>query len=292
MSRRALIVEDEADLGEILAEIVRAKGLEPTQLREGAPAVPWARQNCPELILLDLMLPDRSGYAVCHELKLHRETNLIPVVMITAMDQHQDRVHGLRVGANAYVTKPYTVEQIEDAVDRALAWRQELQRSGTEGEIHFQLSSDTRYLEELNQLVASMFLFSGLDQHQVHQITTAVREMGANAIEWGHRKQVDQPVRVTYRIDAEKIAITIRDNGPGFDPRKLPHACRDDDPAAHMCVRDALGLRPGGFGILMAKGLVDDLRYNDTGNEVHMVKYFAPGHGTGVAHQTDPAPTA
>jgi anti-sigma regulatory factor (Ser/Thr protein kinase) len=236
-------------------------------------------------VLLDLMLPDHNGYQICQELKLDRETNLIPVIMVTARAGHDDLVQGLRVGANCYVTKPFTVEQIEDAVDHALRWRQEMRRSGAQGEIHFQLSSDTRYLEELNQLVTSMFLFSGLDEQQVHQLTTAVREMGANAIEWGHRKRVDLPVRVTYRIDPQKIEIVIRDNGPGFNPKQLPHACRDDDPAAHMCVRDALGLRPGGFGILMARGLVDDLRYNDTGNEVRMVKYFgangspAPANG-------------
>jgi two-component system OmpR family response regulator len=276
MSRAALIVEDEGDIGEILAEIVRGKGLAPTVLREGKGAAAWVRRNKPDLVMLDLMLPDGNGYQICHELKLDRETNLIPVIMVTARAQHEDLVQGLRVGANCYVTKPFTVEQIEEAVDHALGWRQEMQRSGAKGEIHFQLSSDTRYLEELNQLVTSMFLFSGLSEQEVHQITTAVREMGANAIEWGHRKRVDLPVRVTYRIDPQKIEIVIRDNGPGFNPQQLPHACHDDDPAAHMCVRDALGLRPGGFGILMARGLVDDLRYNDTGNEVRMVKFFGP----------------
>ena len=56
---------------------------------------------------------------------------------------------------------------------------------------------------------------------------------------------------------------------------KLPHAANPEDPTTHMMVREVLGLREGGFGILMARGLVDDLQYNETGNEVRLIKYFA-----------------
>ena len=73
-----------------------------------------------------------------------------------------------------------------------------------------------------------------------------------------------------YRIDPEKVTIVIRDTGPGFNPTELPHAAGPDDPIAHMEVRESLGLREGGFGILMARGLVDELAYNKTGNEVRL----------------------
>ena len=67
-------------------------------------------------------------------------------------------------------------------------------------EVHFHLQSDTQYLDELNGLLSSLFLFSGLTQSQVKQLTTAVRELGTNAIEWGHQKQVDMIVDVTSSI--------------------------------------------------------------------------------------------
>jgi anti-sigma regulatory factor (Ser/Thr protein kinase) len=86
-------------------------------------------------------------------------------------------------------------------------------------------------------------------------------------------------VNVTYRIDAEKITIIIKDNGPGFDPGNLPHAAHTDDPVGHMMVRETLGIREGGFGILMSRGLVDDLQYNEKGNEVRLVKFFPPRAG-------------
>jgi CheY-like chemotaxis protein/anti-sigma regulatory factor (Ser/Thr protein kinase) len=274
MVRKALVVEDYDDTAFLLAEHLRRWGFEPTVLTEGKPAIPWVRQHHPDVILLDLMLPDMDGFDICETLKLDRETNLIPVIMVTARTQHEDKVHGLQVGANYYLTKPFKAEDLNRAIQNALAWKEDLEHHGAEGEIHFKLQSDTQYLDELNHLLGSLFLFSGLPETQVKQLTMAVRELGTNAIEWGHQKQVDRIVNVVYRIDPQKVTIVIRDTGPGFDPNNLPHAANPDDPVAHMMVRETLGLREGGFGILLSRGLVDELEYNETGNEVRLVKYF------------------
>lgn len=292
MPLNALVVEDDAGLSEVLVLILKQMGYESTVLSEGTTAADWVRQHRPDVVLLDLMLPGRNGYDICEELKLDRETNRIPIVIVTARTQHADLLRGLRVGANYYLTKPFTIDQLKEAVDHVVAWRSELEKSGAGGEIHFQLKSDTQYLEELNTLLSSLFLYTGLTEEQVFHLTTAVREMGNNAIEWGNRRQVDRPVTVTYRIDAEQVAIVIRDEGGGFDRNELPHAARSDDPTAHMAVREASGLRPGGFGIFMTRELVDDLQYNEAGNEVRLVKRFAkplviPAAGTPDAARHD-----
>jgi CheY-like chemotaxis protein len=276
MSRKALIVEDEQELGLILAELLRRWNYEPTMLLEGKDVVEWVRKNKPDLILLDLMLPDIDGYAICETLKLDRETNLIPIIMTTALAGQEDKVHGLQVGANAYLTKPFTADALSLAIKNAFDWLDGLYTHGTKGAIRFHLQSDTNFLEELNALLGSLFLFSGLTQQQVKQMTTAVRELGTNAIEWGHKKQTDRIMTVDYRIDPDKITIDIKDTGPGFDPGNLPHAANPDDPVGHMMVRETLGIREGGFGIMMSRGLVDDMAYNSKGNEVRLVKYFSP----------------
>jgi CheY-like chemotaxis protein/anti-sigma regulatory factor (Ser/Thr protein kinase) len=277
MALRVLIVEDDADTALVLSESLRVDHrFEPTLLTEGKAAVNWVREHQPDLIVLDLMLPDVSGYEICQELKLDRQTNLIPLIMITARCLPADRIRGLAVGANYYLTKPFTAQQVRHAVAQVMTWREETQKRGTEGEIHFQLLSDTKYLEELNQLLSSLFLFTPLSEAQIKQLCIAVREMGTNAIEWGHRKQLDRVVTVTFHIDVEKVTIQVRDEGPGFNPRHLPHAAHVENPLAHVEVREALGLREGGFGILMSSGLVDRLQYNAEGNEVSLVKYFSP----------------
>lgn len=274
MGRTALIIEDEIELGELLGEHLRNWGYEPTILNDGKNVVSWVREHKPDVILLDLLLPDTDGYALCEALKLDRETNLTPIVMITALSGKQDRARGLEVGANQYLCKPFSAAELNRAIQSAFARLDDLKRNGTVGEIHFRLRSDTHYLDELNQMLGSLFLFSGLTQQQVKQLTTAIRELGANAIEWGHKRQADRIVNLDYRIDPQKVTIVIRDTGPGFNPKSLPHAAHDDDPVAHMEVRESLGLREGGFGILISRGLVDELAYNKTGNEVTLVKYF------------------
>lgn len=287
MTRKALVVEDEKELALLLAEHLRRWGFDPTVMHEGKAVVSWVTQHQPAVILLDLMLPDADGFTICETLKLDRETNLIPVIMVTALSGQEERIKGLQVGANRYVTKPFSADELHKAIQDAIAWQDDLKRNGTEGEIQFKLLSDTQHLDELNHLLGSLFLFSGLNQQQVKQLTTAVRELGTNAIEWGHQKQSHRVVTVDYRIDPQKITISIKDTGPGFNPSNLPHAADPEDPIGHMMVRETLGLREGGFGILMSRGLVDELSYNERGNEVQLVKYFpAKAH----LHAEDSAP--
>lgn len=274
MTRKALVVEDEKELALLLAEHLRRWGFDPAVMHEGKSVVSWVTQHQPAVILLDLMLPDADGFTICETLKLDRETNLIPVIMVTALSGQEERIKGLQVGANRYVTKPFSADELHKAIQDAIAWQDDLKRNGTEGEIQFKLLSDTQHLDELNHLLGSLFLFSGLNQQQVKQLTTAVRELGTNAIEWGHQKQSHRVVTVDYRIDPQKITISIKDTGPGFNPTNLPHAANPEDPIGHMMVRETLGLREGGFGILMSRGLVDELSYNERGNEVQLVKYF------------------
>jgi two-component system, OmpR family, response regulator len=276
MTHKALVVEDDVVLADLLGEVLRRMSFETTILHEGKDVVEVARTNHPDLILLDLMLPDISGYDICQQLKLDRQTNLIPIVIVTARTSADDKLTGLRVGANYYLTKPFGIDQLESAVHQVFKWRSEMEQTGAHGEIHVQLKSDTQYLSELNHLLSSLYLYSGMSEEQAQQLTMAVSEMGTNAIEWGNRKQVDQPVTVTYRIDPEKVTIVIRDSGPGFDRSKLTHAAKLDDPISHLEVRSSMGIRVGGFGILMTKGLVDGIEYNDAGNQVTLVKRFAP----------------
>src|SRR5262249_33986990 len=84
-------------------------------------------------------------------------------------------------------------------------------------------------------------------------------------------------VNLTYRVHDDYLEIVVRDQGPGFDRTQLPHAAIADDPFTHLDVREKLGLRAGGFGLLICQGMVDEMRYNDIGNEVTLVKRFSAG---------------
>ena len=109
---------------------------------------------------------------------------------------------------------------------------------------------------------------------EVMHLRQAVMEMAHNAIEWGNKHESDLLVSIRYRVYEDRVEIVIRDQGKGFDQSNLPHAAVLDDPFSHLDVRDKLGLRAGGFGLMISKGMVDELRYNDPGNEVTMIKRF------------------
>ena len=176
----------------------------------------------PDLILLDLMLPDIDGFAICDQLKRNRETNLIPIVMVTALQDAHHRAAGVRVGANGYLTKPFTPEQLYEVIDKALGWHDEHLKRGTHGEINFDIRSELTYLQQANDMLADLFAHTPLTDRQIKDLKQAVMEMGGNAIEWGHRKNADLVLRITYRIDPESITLIIQDQGPGFNPGTSP----------------------------------------------------------------------
>ena len=282
MPGSVLIVDDERETNDLLAQLVQAKGFAPIQLYQGNGAVETVNRNRPDVVLLDVMLPDIDGFTICEELKRNRETNLTPVIMVTALNGVAHHTRGERVGANCYVTKPFHMDRLFQTIDDALAWRREHEQKGVTGEITFDIRSELHYLQQLNDLLADLYAHTPLTERQIKDLRQAVHEMGSNAIEWGHKKNAELSLIITYRISHDRVTLIIRDQGPGFDPGHLPHAASEDDPIGHLDVRLEQEIREGGFGIMLAKGMVDEFRYNEKGNEVTLVKRFSsPGPNSG-----------
>jgi two-component system phosphate regulon response regulator PhoB len=109
---RILVVEDEKDLQEVLSYNLRQAGHEATIVGTGQEALARVGAESPDLVLLDLMLPDMSGTDVCRALKSDPTTRHIPVVMLTAKSEEIDRVVGFELGADDYVVKPYSMREL------------------------------------------------------------------------------------------------------------------------------------------------------------------------------------
>jgi two-component system phosphate regulon response regulator PhoB len=109
---RILVVEDEPDLQRVLDYNLRQGGHEVTVTRLGLEGVKLAREQRPDLVLLDLMLPDVPGTEVCKQLKEHPATRGTPVIMLTAKGEEIDRVVGFELGADDYVVKPFSVREL------------------------------------------------------------------------------------------------------------------------------------------------------------------------------------
>jgi len=112
MKPRILIAEDEPDMLRLIATTLRTAGFEILETREGNNAVAEARQKLPDLLVLDLMLPGMDGLEVCKTLKSDSQTARIPVVMLTARAEEVDRIVGLELGADDYITKPFSPREL------------------------------------------------------------------------------------------------------------------------------------------------------------------------------------
>jgi DNA-binding response OmpR family regulator len=108
--RRVLIVEDEPDLVRGLRDALEFEGFDVLSAGLGREGVRLARERGPDLVLLDLMLPDMNGFSVCEEIRAANST--IPIIMLTARSQENDKIRGLEVGADDYVTKPFSVGEL------------------------------------------------------------------------------------------------------------------------------------------------------------------------------------
>jgi two-component system alkaline phosphatase synthesis response regulator PhoP len=112
MKEKILIVEDDKDILKMVEYNLKKEGYRTVYARDGEDAVEMAHSERPDLVLLDLMLPGIDGLEVCKQLKKESKTAGIPVIMVTAKSQESDKVVGLELGADDYVTKPFSVREL------------------------------------------------------------------------------------------------------------------------------------------------------------------------------------
>jgi len=120
MPKKILVVEDDAELVELLCFNLKRAGFATGTAGDGVDALSKARALSPDLILLDLMLPELDGYTVCEILRRDAATAAIPVIMVTAASSGLARLAGLDAGANDYVTKPFRIKELLARIEALL----------------------------------------------------------------------------------------------------------------------------------------------------------------------------
>ncbi|MDA3962552.1 MAG: response regulator [Planctomycetota bacterium] len=115
-----LVIEDEADISELIAYNLEREGFQVTTRADGEDGLAQARQEVPDLVLLDLMLPSVDGIEVCRQLRADNATKHVPVIMVTAKGEESDVVVGLGMGADDYVTKPFSPRELTARVKAML----------------------------------------------------------------------------------------------------------------------------------------------------------------------------
>src|SRR5690242_461196 len=117
---RILVVEDDFDISNMLRIYFTGQGYEVQVAPRGGDALSITRKQLPNLIMLDIMLPDMNGYDVCRELRTTTRTSHIPIIFLTQKDERSDKIAGLELGADDYVTKPFDIEELKLRVKNAI----------------------------------------------------------------------------------------------------------------------------------------------------------------------------
>ena len=109
---RIFVVEDDEDIAELVAHHLRREGFEIKVFHSGSDVMELVRQQPPDLVVLDLMLPGLSGLEICRMMRAEAAIATVPIIMLTARAEEEDRVHGLELGADDYLTKPFSPREL------------------------------------------------------------------------------------------------------------------------------------------------------------------------------------
>jgi CheY-like chemotaxis protein len=207
----ALIVEDEPEANRLLSMLIQLRGYRTVSAFTGGEALETVGRQPPDIVFLDLMLPDTTGYEVCRALKTRKATSLIPVVMVSARIADENRRQGFGAGADDYIPKPYTPDQIFRAMAVADAWRRDADRRDAEGEIRLDACARDEPLRQLAQLRNLLVARSSLDPDAVRRVGAALEAIAADAGAWGRAHGAGVVATLGYRLNPDRVVLSLRD---------------------------------------------------------------------------------
>ena len=273
---RILAVDDDRATRHLLSKLLEGAGFTVDTAQDGAEALGKMKATPFDLVLLDVWMPGMTGLEVLAQIR--GDVPAPKIVVMTSDNTPETLLGALRQQAYFYVNKPIEpkrlLEVLRGALEAPAAPPIEV-LSARPDWVELLVPCDLDAAERIEGFMAH------LDADLTDEVRKAIghvfHEMLANAVEWGGKLDPNRKVRIAYLRAKRMLLYRIADPGTGFRFTDLPHAAigsSADDPFAHMNVRDAMGLRTGGFGILLSQSMVDELLYNEVQNEVVFVKYL------------------
>ena len=276
MGARILIVDDDPDIHALLLSSLKHMDCLADCVSSGQEALERLQCERYDLVLSDVLMPGISGLELLRRIK--EQCPSTPVVVMTAQNTPENLIRAIQEKAYAYFSKPFSPSAVVEMVQSALETRAEHDDievlSARVGWIALRLRCKIETADRLARFFREIQL--DLPPEEENDIAFAFRELLVNAVEHGGKLDPQKKVEVAYVRLSGVILYYLRDPGTGFSFENLPHAAvanATGDVAGHVAVRQAAGMRPGGFGILMSRNIADELVYNDKGNEVLLVKY-------------------
>ncbi len=274
-SRCLLLVDADPAVREHLSQLLKREDRRIEEAEDGRDALKRLRNRACDVVV-------GQGSNGSDPLKLLRRVRAIcpeTRVIVTGETDPANVVGAIRHRAYSYFHQPVSPTQLNDMVQQALdasSWKDDIRVTSARPDwITLDIRCKWEAAERTTQFLREME--TDLPQQTREDVVAAFRELLMNAIEHGGKSDPRKRVRVSLLRTSTSVIVHIHDPGTGFSLDFLPHAAISnpaDSPIKHVEVRAEQGQRPGGFGILMTRNLVDELIYNERGNAVLFVKYL------------------
>lgn len=277
MPSRLLMIGHDSHLRDELAREHALASAEIETCPTAIDALGLLRARAFDVVITDPSVSFREDLSI---LEAFRQTRPgVRTILLAPTAEPGDVVEALRAHAFACFTAPFDVPEIADLARRASEeddWSDGIEVvSGLPHWITLKVTCRLITAERLVRFMTEHQRDVGSDDRFL--LMAAFREMLINAMEHGCGFNPEKVIEVSAARTARTIVYHFRDSGPGFDRSSLSHAAVSNpshDQMAHMDERDTQGLRPGGFGMLIVKHIVDEVIYNERGNEVLLIKHL------------------
>ncbi len=282
-ARAALLIGSDPEVESALAGILNPQGWEVQKASGNDEAFALAKLRSFDLVITGRHTSGREDLAFLRRIRRVRPHTRM--IILTDDSTPEDVLASMREHAFGYLSKSFSIGSLSEIVQLALespVWDDGIEVvSGTPQWIRLHVRCDMQAADRLLHFMGEITELE-LPEDERRDIGTAFREMLLNAMEHGGHFDPTQYVEISYVHASHMVMCRIKDPGEGFSLEEMRHAAVGNppgDPTAHIALRDERGMRPGGYGVLLAKHLVDDLIFGERGNEVLLVKYLNPTVG-------------
>jgi len=271
-----LVVDDNDTFRTLISQELRGDGYRVIDVDDGPTALEVVEREPVDVLLTDIVMPRMDGLEL-----LDRALALRPgirTIVMTGQGTVNTVIEAFKKRACDFLSKPFKIEELRNAVESALLHTALCDIevvSATPRWIEIRVPCDLHAVGPIHNFMSE--LEGDLPASTREAIGACFREMLANAIEHGGKCDISKRVTIRYVRLKRAVLYSIKDPGEGFDVEQAAHSAManpQDQPLQHVKVRQEMGLRPGGYGILLASQMIDELVYNEKCNELIFVKYL------------------